>query len=326
MDKKLLVICGPTATGKTELAIYLAQQFNGELVSADSRQVYRGMDIGTGKELPVNSKLKTKNLKLNYGYYVIKGIKVWGYDLVDPYESFSAGQYAKIARRIIENVWERERLPILVGGTGFYIKVAINGIASADITPDSKLRKSLEKKSTEELFEILAGLDPLKAASMNISDKKNSRRLIRAIEIALRLASTRGGQAGQGGAKKKVEKLNVNKILIIGLTAPREYLSNKIEARVEKRLAEGFEQEARRLIERGVSWKTQAMQSLGYKQFKKYHEGEATKAEFVNEWIKEEKKYARRQMTWFRKDKRIVWFNISNPSWKASVEKLLRNW
>ena len=321
MDKKLLVICGFTATGKTELAIDLAQQFNGELISADSRQVYRGMDIGTGKDLPLNLKFKITNLKLGRAYYV-NGIPIWGYDLVGPEDNFSVGRYIIIARRIIHDIWVRDKLPILVGGTGFYIKAVLDGVALAIVVPNKKLRGSLEKKSPEELFEILAVLDPIKAASMNMSDKKNSRRLVRAVEVA----KSGLNFSHISDSLLKGKRLDVDNVLIIGLSAQTEYLNKRIENRVKKRLVAGFEREVRGLIRKGISWDSQAMQSLGYRQFKGYNEGVKTRQEFVDEWVKEEQKYAKRQMTWFKKDKRIIWFDLSNPTWKTKVEKLLRNW
>ena len=139
---QLLLICGPTATGKTHLALDLAKKFNGELISADSRQVYKGLDIGTGKDLPVNSKFQMENDKL--GFYSINGVKVWGYDLVEPKREFSVAQYIKIANDIIKNIWERGKLPILIGGTGFYIQGIVDGIPRAQIPINNKLRNLLK--------------------------------------------------------------------------------------------------------------------------------------------------------------------------------------
>ena len=182
--RKLLVICGPTACGKTSLALGLAKKFGGEVVSADSRQVYKGMDIGTGKDLPKNSKFEIRNSKLG-GSYIVAGVPIWGYDIADSKKGFNVAQYTKITRTIIENIFVRGKLPILVGGTGLYIKGAVDGIATAEVRPNVKLRKSLFEKSPEELFEILAQVDAIKAGSLNSSDRRNPRRLIRAIEVAL---------------------------------------------------------------------------------------------------------------------------------------------
>lgn len=198
--EKLLVICGPTATGKTSVAIHLAKKFNGELVSADSRQVYRKMDIGTGKDLPQNSSFQfpvSSLKKQDVGFYVIDGIRLWGYDLIDPQNDFNISKYLNIAKDIIEEIWKRDKLPILVGGTGFYIKGIIDGIGTSQIPKDESLRKSLEKKDVEELFEILAQTDSVRSSKLNKSDRNNPRRIIRAIEIAL--SGKKNGRVGFRG-------------------------------------------------------------------------------------------------------------------------------
>jgi len=317
--KKLLVVCGPTATGKTSLAIALAKKFNGEVISADSRQVYKGMNIGTGKDLPKNSKLEIKNSKLG-GSYKVDGVSIRGYDIADPKKGFSVGQYIKIARTIIGNIWARGRLPILVGGTGLYIKGVVNGIPTAHIRPNIKLRKSLANNTKEELFETLATIDPLKAASLNSSDRQNPRRLIRAIEVGLQ-------------SKQKTVSMNRfmdtgSDVLFIGLAAPKGRLFERIGERVDERIRAGIEKEIKTLLASGVKWGSRAMDSLGYRQWEEYFKkpGEISKEEVITAWKAEEHKYAKRQMTWFKKDKRIEWFDISRPGFKKSVENLVQKW
>jgi len=318
--KKLLVICGPTATGKTGLALHLARVLEGELVSADSRQVYRKMDIGTGKDLPVGSKLKRRNQNLPR-YYLSGGVKIWGYDLVSPKKEFSVGQYLKVAAKIIENILKRGRLPVLVGGTGLYIKGVVDGIPTASIPKNENLRKSLEAKKADELFEILAQLAPIRAASMNVSDRKNPRRLIRAIEVAQwRLKSGPGRKDEKQALGKKFDSL------FIGLTASQTALAQKIRKRIKKRIWQGVEEEIKKLLKSGVSWKAQSMNSLGYRQWRGYFEKKKTKNEVINEWEKQEMKFAKRQITWFKKDSRINWFDITKPGWQEKVEKLVKNW
>ncbi|OGM19438.1 hypothetical protein A2685_02575 [Candidatus Woesebacteria bacterium RIFCSPHIGHO2_01_FULL_37_10] len=331
--KKLLIVCGPTATGKTGLALHLSKVFNGEVISADSRQVYKKMDIGTGKDLPrisnfqwfdkltILSKVEgfpISNLKKSgIGCYCIHGVRIWGYDLVGPEEEFSVAHYLKIANKVIENIWKREKLPILVGGTGLYIKGVVDGIQTASIPRNSKLRKSLKDKTAVELFEILAGFDPIKSASMNISDNKNPRRLVRAIEVA------------QFQFKFRPELSNVIKdyeALFIGLTAPREFLYRNIERRVDERLKQGLEKEIRNLLVKGVGWDTQSMRSMGYKEWKEYLTGNKSKKEVILEWVKDEKNYIKRQLTWFVKDKRIIWFDISKSGWRKAVDKFVAKW
>lgn len=313
---KLLVICGPTGAGKTGLALELAKKYNAEIVSADSRQVYKSMDVGTGKDLPKGAKYKASGIK-NLGYYEVEAIKIWGYDLIAPNQEFSVANYARFSKPVIEDILKRGKLPILVGGTGLYIKGVVDGIPTAIVPKNKRLRKNLSQKSPDELFEILAQQDTIKAASLNVSDRKNPRRLIRAIEVSLwRL---------KGGREKRLFDFKF-RTLFIGLSAPREYLFKKIEARVEERIQKGVEKEIRKLLERGLDWKDQAMSSLGYRQWKGYFEGRETKNKAVLEWKKEEKKYAKRQITWFAKDKRINWFDITRPKWRESVEKLVKKW
>lgn len=321
--KKLLVICGPTATGKTSLAIGIANKFKGEIISADSRQVYKGMDIGTGKNLPKNSKfemsnpLHGRNSKLG-GNYKVAGVPIWGYDLVEPKKRFSVAQYIKFTRVIIGNIIARNNLPILVGGTGLYIKGLVNGIPTAYIRPNVKLRKSLAEKTAAELFEILANTDSLKAASLNISDRQNPRRLTRAIEVALYLSKKPVLRH-----RNIIEKFDA---LFIGLSASNEVLHKKIDRRVDERIKKGIEQEISRLIKDGVSWKQQSMYSLGYRQWRDYFNSTKTRQETIDIWKAEEKKYAKRQLIWFKKDKRINWFNIGEVDWQKNVEKLVGKW
>lgn len=302
MNRKLLVICGQTGTGKTSLAINLAKKFGGELISADSRQVYKGLNIGTGKDL--NEIKKSR-------------VQVWGYDLVNPQKSFSVGNYIKFAQRTILNIHRRGRLPIIVGGTGLFVKGVIDGIPTAFIPQNPELRKNLEEKGVTELFEILAQLDPIKAGSLNVSDKSNPRRLIRAVEVATRKLE------GKGITFFKQPKYEV---LEIGLFAPVSLLSQKIEKRVDKRVWDGVEGEIKKLISEGISWDNQSMTSLGYRQWREYFEGKKTRSKVISDWKKEELRYAKRQLTWFKKDKRINWFNTSNKGYLENVEKLVKKW
>jgi len=316
---KLLVICGPTATGKTDLAISLAKKNNGEIVSADSRQVYKGLNIGTGKDLPKGSKLKYLWIK-KFGYYEIKGVKIWGYDLADPRHSFSVSQYLKFSERVIADIIKRGKLPILVGGTGLYIKGVIDGIPTADVPKSSHLRKSLESKTPDQLYEMLAQIDSLKAAGMNTSDKKNPRRLIRAIEIA----TWRTNHANKGSdAVREVDKYDV---LQIGLMADEKYLNRKIEQRVSKRFKERLEDEIVGLLKDHVSWEMQSMSSMGYGQWRDFFEGRKSEKSVIEVWEAEEKKYVKRQIIWFKKDKRIKWFDIKDPNYSENVEKTVRKW
>ena len=316
---KLLVVCGPTSTGKTGLAISLAKKFNGEIVSADSRQVYKGLNIGTGKDLPKGAKLKYLWIK-RFGYYEIKDVRIWGYDLADPRHSFSVSQYLKFAERIIADIIKRGKLPILVGGTGLYIKGVIDGISTAEVPKSGALRKSLEDKSPEELFENLAQIDSIKAAVMNVSDKKNPRRLVRAIEIAMWRVNH-----GSKGSEMKNKRIDLD-VLQIGLAANEKYLNNKIEQRVSERFKEKLKNEIANLLKNHVDWEMQSMSSMGYGEWRDFFEGRKSEKEVIETWEKEEKKYVKRQITWFKKDGRIKWFDITNKDYPESVEKIFEKW
>jgi tRNA dimethylallyltransferase len=319
--KKILIICGPTASGKTTLGLSLAKKFNGEIISADSRQVYRALDIGTGKDLPQNSKCQMPNSNLgeNVCFYEIGGVRVWGYDLVEPHKDFSVSAYVKFVKRIIGQIWQERKLPILIGGTGLYIKGVIDGIATSFVPPNKSLRMNLEGKRVEELFETLAQLDSIKAGSMNISDKKNPRRLIRAIEIAqYKLEGKDVFEKHSAGIGESV--------LFIGLTDEKRALQARIEKRVDERIKNGIEAEVKKLLDEGVGWDSQAMKSLGYRQWQDYFESKKSQKEVIRLWKQEEKQYAKRQMTWFKKDKRISWFNSSDSKLSKKVEKLVQKW
>ena len=296
--KKLLVVCGPTATGKTDLALKMANLFNGELISADSRQVYKHMDIGTGKDLER------------------VGI-IYGYDIALPWQEYSVAQYLEYAKKAVKKIWSSNKLPILVGGTGLYIKAVIDGIETANIPRNKLLRQSLEKKDVSELYDILASDDPVRAANMNSSDRKNPRRLIRAIEITIGTMDSK--------KVKSIKGLAAN-TLFIGLTAPKDFLNKRISGRVEKRIDQGVEREIEFLLKHGVTWDMQSMNSLGYKQFKEHFEEGKSIDEVISEWIREEGKYAKRQMTWFKKDKRVKWFDVSDSKYLKKVEALTQNW
>jgi len=316
MNNKLLIICGPTSTGKTNLSLFLAKKFNGEVLSADSRQIFKNMDIGTGKDIPADSIYKRVGSKLR-GYYLIRGIRVWGYDLADPNEEFSVFHYLTYASLIIKDIWKRNKLPILTGGTGLYIKLVVDGIDSGGVPRNTKLRTYLQEKNPDELYEMLAQLDPLKAASLNISDRKNSRRLIRAIEIT---------DANIKGTIKRVETVKPDSLLFIGLTSSLDSLTEKIKARVKKRIRKGFNREVLGLLKKGVDWKNQSMTSLGYRQWKDYIKGRKDKKQVIEEWIREERKYVKRQMTWFNKDERINWYDINKNDWKKRLELKVGKW
>ena len=296
---KLLVIAGPTATGKTKLALELIKSLNGEIVSADARQVYKYMDIGTGKD---------KRVIASYG------LRIANYDLVNPDQKFSVADYLRLTVPVVKDIWQRKKLPILVGGTGFYIKAVIDGIESMGIEPDWELRRELGELSMEKLQERLKDLKVQEFNQMNQSDRKNPRRLIRKIEIAKR-----------GSVVVNRQKLRIDSLLMIGLTAPKEYLFRRIEERVEDRVREGMEREIKELLRKGYNWGNSVMgTTLGYQEWREYFEGGLSKEAVIVKWKQAEKEYARRQLVWFKKEKRIKWLDISRSGWENRLQRCLK--
>jgi len=310
LDKKLLIIVGPTASGKTKLALKLAKRFNAELISVDSRQIYRGMDIGTGKDLPESSNLKSKNsklqlkfknlLKTKVGTYNINGISIWGLDLINPNESFSVSQWLKFAKTVIEDVWKRQKLPIIVGGTGFWIKALLKGIEWGNIKPDAKLRKILAPLSVLELQKRLKRYPEKFQKKLSQSDWRNPRRLIRRIEIAEFFKQT---SSKKEAGIERIEKQT--KPFIIRLEINKSDLKRKIRQRIKKRLKQGLLKEIKTLLQAGFSFDDSGLNTLGYKEFKEFFQtGGKDKqllTEAIDQWEKDEIDYSRRQETWLNK-------------------------
>lgn len=305
--RKLLIISGPTASGKTSLASSLVKKFNGELVSADSRQIYRGMDIITGKEID-------------------KNIKTWMVDVADPDEEFSVLRYYDLAWEAIEDIWKRGKLPILVGGTGFYIKAVLDRIDTMGIAPDWALRRKLEKLTVGQLQERLKKLNPKRWEEMNKSDRLNLRRLIRAIEIAQRKQETDSGQARMTSFWEGAEATTPeSSILWIGLTAPNAVLYKRIDERVDERVKMGAVKETKQLAKK-FGWEIPSMTGQGYRELRGFIEKKISLEEAVKRWKFAEHEYARKQMTWFKKEKRIVWVDITEPQFDEKVEKKIAQW
>ena len=267
---KVFVILGQTATGKSNLAVKIAKKIDGEIISADSRQVYKGLDIGTGK-------ISKKEMECVPHHLI---------DVVSPKKKFTVVEYKKLAEEKIEEIIARENTPIICGGTGFYIDAITKGIVFPEVPPNLKLRKELEKKSAEDLFKMLKKLDSNRAKNIDV---KNKVRLIRAIEIAKAL----------GKVPKITEVLPQFKFIKIGLFLPEDLLKKKIEKRVKKMFDDGLLQEIKKLKKSGLSQKR--LKEFGFEY------SDPTYEKVVAETIK----YAKRQMTWFKRDKEIKWFDAS---------------
>lgn len=276
--KKLIVILGPTASGKTELSIKLAKKFDGEIVSADSRQIYKEMDIGTAK--PSREELR------EIPHHLI--------DIVKPNQDFNAALYKKLALKKIKEIHKRKKMPFLVGGTGLYISAVVDNLEFPKIPPNRKLRKELEEKSTKELFEIYRKLDPEGAKYI---DKNNKRRLIRAIEVCK--------ISGIPFWRQRKKKKPLYEILQIGIKINKKKLEKKIAKRVNEMIKKGLEKEAEKLFKKYKN--VPALDTIGYQEWKDYFNGKIKKEEVIEKIILHTKQYAKRQMAWFKRDKRIHW-------------------
>ena len=307
---RLLVICGPTGTGKTDLALSLAKKFNGELVSADSRQVYVGMDIGTGKEVE-SAELRVKSEK---GKWVVNDIPIHLYDVVNPDERFSLAEYQQLALERIKDVHSRNKLPILVGGTGLYIQAVTEGLKIPKVAPDQKLRDKLENQTLEDLLLELQKVDP---AYFEKVDKNNKRRVVRALEVYQ--------QTGEALSSLQKRYKVPFEILKIGLTCGRDQLYERNDNRVEKWFENGFVEEVKSLLKK-YSIDLPAMTSLGYRQVAAYIKGNLGLNEAKQRIKFDFHGYIRRQLTWFKRDHNIYWYDISVENLENEVVELVSEW
>lgn len=312
--KKVLVILGPTATGKTDLGLELAKKFNGELVAADSRQVYKGLDIGTGKMPGEDLGFKKQDSR-----WEINGVNVWMYDVADPNIRFTVKDYVEQAEKIIEDILKRGKLPIIAGGSGLYLKALLEGLPNLQIPADEKLRGELQKLSLEELQEKLQAVSPIRWKKLTDSDKKNPRRLLRSIELVYMNPYVRKTQ------HSKLKTQNYQ-ILKIGLTAPRQVLNERIDLRLISRINQGLIKEGEDLHKHGLSIKRMRELGLEYGVLAEFLEGKITREQFIQNLKIKIYQYAKRQMTWFKKEKDIKWFDITYQDWASKVEKLITSW
>lgn len=275
---KLIVILGPTASGKSSLAINLAKKFNGEIISADSRQVYKGLDIGSGKV--------TKKQQQNTPHHLLS--------IVSPKNQFSVDQFKKLAEKKISDIQKRGKLPFLVGGTAFYIYSVIDNLSLPEVKPNPKLRKQLENKSAAQLFSMLKKLDPARAKSI---DPNNPHRLIRALEII----------KATGKPVPILSREQNNNVLILGIKKEGKELRKAIAKRVKERVKKGLINEVRKLRKSGVTSKRLSQIGLTYAIANDFIDGKIDKKILVEKITTAEYQYAKRQMTWFKKDNRIHW-------------------
>lgn len=297
----IVVIVGPTAVGKSEIGITLAQQFDGEIISGDSMQIYRGLDIGTAKVSPKERRIVPHHL----------------IDLLNPSESYSAAAFKEDAKRLILELTSRGKLPFIVGGTGFYIRGLTRDLDFHETPQNPTYRKQLEaeakKYGPRYLHDQLKKYDPKTAAKIH---PNNVKKMIRTLEIFKETNHHRDFEAQQ-------EKESPYEVVMIGLTMVREKLYQRINERVDQMVAKGLIAEAKMLYDNYPAT-AQAAQAIGYKEFFPYFRGEISKEKAIDTVKRNSRRYAKRQLTWFRNKENVEWFDISQEKQKKIQEMISR--
>jgi tRNA dimethylallyltransferase len=298
----LIVLLGPTAVGKTALSLELCLRFCGEIVSADSRQIYRGVEIGTAKATAAEQAQAPHHLL----------------DVVAPDEVLTVAEYQRLAYKTIDAVHSRGRTPFLVGGTALYVRAVVQGLRIPEAAPDPVLRAQLEetlaRDGLESLFARLQALDPATAA---VIDSRNPRRVLRALEI--RLLTGRSKVELEGAAPPPYA------ILQIGLDRPRPELYRRIDQRVDEMVESGLIEETRRLLDAGYSPTLPVLSGLGYREIVAYLQGEMALVDAIAKIKVETHRFVRQQYTWFRKMEGIHWFDLEEPDSPARVVALVES-
>lgn len=289
MEKRLIILTGPTAVGKTDLSIQLAKQVNGAIISADSMQVYKYMDIGSAKILPAQ----------------MQGVPHYLIDEFLPDEEFNVVRFQQYAKKYIQEIYHHGQIPILTGGTGFYIQAVLYDIDFSDQNADSDYRRELEElalsRGTQYLHDLLAAVDPPSAEAIHANNQK---RIIRALEY-FRLTGERISEHN----KRERQKQTPYRAAYFVLNDDRARLYERIDRRVDTMIADGLVEEVRRLRAMGYTKELVSMQGLGYKELFPYFDGECTLDEAVSVMKRDTRHFAKRQLTWFRREKDVIWVN-----------------
>lgn len=318
--KPLIILVGPTASGKTAVALELAKKINGEIISADSRQVYKYLDIGTAKPIYAKTlRRKRKNAKRRKVTepLIINGIPHYLIDIVEPDERYSAGKFCEDAEKVIQQIYVHKKIPLVVGGTGLYIRALIDGLVELP-GADYELRKELgnlaKKYGKNYLYQRLAKVDPEKAKKIH---PQNLPRIIRALEVYLLTGTP---------ISTWQEKTNYTQYepKFFGLLWERDKLYQRINERVEKMYQAGILTELKKVLKKGYARNSPGLEGLGYQHLLEYLDGKIKLEEAITFWKRDTRRYAKRQMTWFKKDKRTHWIKIDQPfNPKKIVQKIL---
>jgi tRNA dimethylallyltransferase len=305
MKDKLLAIIGPTAVGKTKLSIHLAQEFQGEIISGDSMQVYRSMDIGTAK-------IRAEEQE---------GIKHHLIDILDPTEEFSVADFQERALHNIKELIQRETLPILAGGTGLYVQAVTHGFQFAEESQNEEIREKwqyfLDQNGPLALHQELEKYDPEYAGQLH---PNNSRRVIRALEVLELTGKSMSVYQGEWNNESPFH------LVMVGLAMEREKLYQRINTRVDQMIEEGLVKEVEGLLERGVPKTAKALQAIGYKEIIDYLQGEQTKDKAIELLKRNTRRFAKRQLTWFRRMKEIQWFDVTELERWNEHEEIIKHY
>lgn len=303
LKKKVVAIVGPTAVGKTDISIKIAKKFDGEIISGDSMQVYRGFDIGTAK-------IKSEEMK---------GIPHYMIDIKDPKEPFSVVDFKNEVQKHIDQISSRKKLPLIVGGSGFYIQATLYDYHFSEEERDEaytkKLEKEMEEKGIKVLYNRLQKIDPNQAEKIH---PNNYRRVIRALEIYEKTGKT------MTELHEDQPKESPYHYFIIGLNMDRKLLYERINQRVDKMLRDGLEEEVSSLYHRNLK-DTQAMNGIGYKEFIPYFEGKQTLSEAVEILKRNTRRYAKRQLTWFKNRLNVHWYMLDPDNLESSFQRILKD-
>ena len=295
---KIVVICGPTASGKTSWSLALAKKFKAEIISADSRQIYKEMSIGTAKETGVWQKAA----------YVVNEIPHYLIDIIKPDQIYSTAEFCVQAKELIQTIIKKDKIPFIVGGTGLYIDTLVNNFSIPEVKPNLTLRKSLEEKSLAGLQELLKKLD---SETYQTIDLKNKRRISRALEVVI--------TTGESFKNKQQKGEKLYETLFIGIDLPRQILYDRINERIELQIKNGLLKEVEKLVQK-YSWDSPAMSGIGYRQFKDYFAGIISLDQAKEALKQATRQYAKRQLTWFKRNSEINWCKNLNEA-----EELVKN-
>lgn len=305
--QKLVVVLGPTASGKTNWSLKMSKKFDIEVISADSRQIYKDMTIGTAKE---NGEWRRNGLRKTF---FVEDVPHHNIDFLNPGKKFTVAEFRDRSVKYIKMAHKNNKIPFLVGGTGLYISSVVDNFHIPKIEENKQLRKSFEEKSLAELLNLLEKIDP---KSFETIDKKNKRRVMRALEVAI--------ISGESFIEQKKKGDKLFNTLQIGVLWNRDELYERINKRIDQMVEKGLIDEIKFLLKKGYNWNLNSMSGIGYRQFKDYLEGKDTLENAIEKLKRDTRRFAKRQLTWFRRDKDIKWFENYDEAEKE-VEKFLKN-